>query len=116
MGSVIRVDASSAIDPRNPSHTGVRITIADTGPGIPPEHLESIFEPFFTTKKDTGTGLGLWVSRELVEKHGGSLRVRSRTSDPLCGTVFSIFLPNQGRLQTIDSFSTNNHAKPDSVL
>jgi PAS domain S-box-containing protein len=114
-GSVVRVDASSAIDPRNPSHTGVRITIADTGPGIPPEHLESIFEPFFTTKKDTGTGLGLWVSRELVEKHGGSLRVRSRTSDPLCGTVFSIFLPNQGRLQTIDSSSTNNHAKPDAV-
>jgi PAS domain S-box-containing protein len=95
-GSTVRVDANSAIDPRNPSRAGVRITIADTGPGIPPEHLESIFEPFFTTKKDTGTGLGLWVSRELVEKHGGSLRVRSRTTDPLCGTVFSIFLPEQG--------------------
>jgi PAS domain S-box-containing protein len=103
-GSTIRVEANSAIDPRNPARPGVRITIADTGFGIPSEHLENIFEPFFTTKKDTGTGLGLWVSRELVAKHGGSLRVRSRTTDPLCGTVFSLFLPAQGNLQAIDSF------------
>jgi PAS domain S-box-containing protein len=108
-GSTIRVEANSAIDPRNPARPGVRITIADTGFGIPSEHLENIFEPFFTTKKDTGTGLGLWVSRELVAKHGGSLRVRSRTSDPLCGTVFSLFLPAQGNLQAIDPFSTSDH-------
>jgi PAS domain S-box-containing protein len=116
-GSTIRVEASSAIDPRDLSRPGVRITIADTGFGIPAKHLENIFEPFFTTKKDTGTGLGLWVSRELVEKHGGTLRVRSRTSNPFCGTVFSIFLPNEGKLQKIDSFSTNDHValKPDSV-
>jgi PAS domain S-box-containing protein len=115
-GSIIRIEASSALDPRDLSRPGVRITIADTGSGIPARHLASIFEPFFTTKKDTGTGLGLWVSRELVEKHGGSLRVRSRTSDPFCGTVFSIFLPNQGRLPAINSFSTNDHASPDGVL
>jgi PAS domain S-box-containing protein len=116
-GSTIRIEASSALDPRDLSRPGVRITIADTGFGIPAKHLESIFEPFFTTKKDTGTGLGLWVSRELVEKHGGSLRVRSRTSNPLCGTVFSIFLPSQGKLQPIDSFSTNDHVafSPDGV-
>jgi PAS domain S-box-containing protein len=113
-GSTIRIGASSARDPRDLSRPGVRITIADTGFGIPAKHLESIFEPFFTTKKDTGTGLGLWVSRELVEKHGGSLRVRSRTSDPFCGTVFSIFLPNQGRLHAIDSLSTNDHASTRS--
>jgi PAS domain S-box-containing protein len=110
-GSTIRIEANSAVDPRDPSRPGVRITIADTGFGIPPQHLENIFEPFFTTKKDTGTGLGLWVSRELVKKHGGSLRVRSRTSDPLCGTLFSIFLPNQGSLQTIDSLTTNDQAE-----
>src|SRR6202048_1585681 len=108
-GSTIRIEASSALDPRDLSRPGVRITIADTGFGIPANHLESIFEPFFTTKKDTGTGLGLWVSRELVQKHGGRLRVRSRTPDPLSGTVFSIFLPNRGGLQVIDSFSTNDH-------
>jgi PAS domain S-box-containing protein len=109
-GSAIRIEASSAIDPRDLSCPGVRITVADSGVGIPTEHLESIFEPFFTTKKDTGTGLGLWVSRELVEKHGGSLRVRSRTSDPLCGTIFSVFLPSRGKLAAIESFSKNDHA------
>ncbi len=116
-GSTIRIEANSAIDPRDPSRPGVRITIADTGFGIPAKHLENIFEPFFTTKKDTGTGLGLWVSRELVKKHGGSLRVRSRTSEPLCGTVFSIFLPNQGSVQPIDSLTTNDQAetRPNGV-
>jgi PAS domain S-box-containing protein len=110
-GSSIRIDANSAIDSRDLSSPGVRITVADNGVGIPAEHLESIFEPFFTTKKDTGTGLGLWVSRELVEKHGGSLRVRSRTSDPFCGTIFSIFLPSHGKLAAIESFSKNDHAE-----
>jgi PAS domain S-box-containing protein len=94
-GDTIRLEANSATDPRDPTRLGVRITVADTGLGIAPEHIDSIFEPFFTTKKDTGTGLGLWVSRELVEKHGGRLRVRSRNL-PKCGTVFSIFLPIQG--------------------
>jgi PAS domain S-box-containing protein len=95
-GDTIRLEANSATDPRDPTRLGVRISVADTGLGIAPEHIESIFEPFFTTKKDTGTGLGLWVSRELVEKHGGRLRVRSRNFAPKCGTVFSIFLPIQG--------------------
>jgi PAS domain S-box-containing protein len=76
---------------------GVRITVADTGSGIPRDRLRQIFEPFYTTKKDTGTGLGLWVSRGIVQKHGGSIRVRSRadgrTTARTTGTVFSIFLP-----------------------
>ncbi len=76
---------------------GVRITVADTGSGIPRDHLRQIFEPFYTTRKDTGTGLGLWVSRGIVRKHGGSIRVRSRadgrTTARATGTVFSIFLP-----------------------
>jgi PAS domain S-box-containing protein len=113
-GATIRIAANSAIDPRNLSRAGVRITIADTGLGIAPEHLENIFEPFFTTKKDTGTGLGLWVSRELAVKHGGSLRVRSRTSDPQCGTVFSLFLPVQGNLQTMNPLSIEDHGSTRS--
>jgi len=99
-GDTIRLEANSATDPRDRTRLGVRISVADTGFGIAPEHIGSVFEPFFTTKKDTGTGLGLWVSRELVEKHGGRLRVRSRNL-PKCGTVFSIFLPIQGGAGTL---------------
>jgi PAS domain S-box-containing protein len=72
---------------------GARITVADNGSGIPRNKLRQVFEPFYTTKKDTGTGLGLWISRGIVQKHGGSIRVRSRTDGQPTGTVFSIFLP-----------------------
>ena len=77
--------------------SGVRVVVADTGPGIPRKNLQSVFEPFFSTKKETGTGLGLWVSRELVEKQGGQLRMRSSDTGRRTGTVFSIFLPSAPR-------------------
>ena len=72
---------------------GIRITVADNGIGISQANLARIFEPFYTTKKETGTGLGLWVSRGIVQKHGGSIRVRSRSEGRSTGTVFAIFLP-----------------------
>ena len=68
----------------------VRFTIADTGSGIPAERMEKIFEPFFTTKEVIGTGLGLWVTKQIVEKRGAKIRVRSK---PGVGTVFSIIFP-----------------------
>jgi PAS domain S-box-containing protein len=74
---------------------GVRITLADDGSGIPQQSLRRIFEPFYTTKKDAGTGLGLWVARGIIEKHGGSIRVRSQVGGPHRGTAFTIFLPNR---------------------
>jgi signal transduction histidine kinase len=74
---------------------GVRVTIADTGSGMTEEVRRRIFEPFFTTKETTGTGLGLWVSEEIVLKHAGAMHVRSRTAAP-SGTVFSIFFPYDG--------------------
>ena len=72
---------------------GVRIVVADNGSGIPRENLGKIFEPFYSTKKDTGTGLGLWVSSGIVKKHGGTIHVRSRINGGHSGTVFSVFLP-----------------------
>jgi PAS domain S-box-containing protein len=72
---------------------GIRITIADSGRGIPPSARSNLFEPFFTTKKDVGTGLGLWVCMNIVQRHHGSIRVKSSTSPGRCGTVFSVFLP-----------------------
>jgi two-component system, NtrC family, sensor kinase len=69
----------------------VRVDVADTGVGIPPEHLEEIFDPFFTTKQPgEGTGLGLSVSHSIVAKHGGRITVESR---PGKGTTFSVYLP-----------------------
>jgi len=74
---------------------GIRVTIADTGTGISPEVKRRMFEPFFTTKNTTGTGLGLWVSSELVRKHGGTIKVRSSVNQGKPGTVFSVFLPSR---------------------
>jgi PAS domain S-box-containing protein len=68
-----------------------RVTVADTGAGISRVNRSRIFEPFFTTKKDVGTGLGLWVSSEIVRKHKGQIRLRSVEGK---GSVFSVFLPN----------------------
>lgn len=66
---------------------GVRMILADTGCGISTENLVKVFEPFFTTKELVGTGLGLWVCKQLAEKHGATIRVRSKIG---CGTVFEI--------------------------
>jgi PAS domain S-box-containing protein len=75
---------------------GVCVTIADTGHGMSAETRKMIFDPFFTTKGITGTGLGLWVSAEILNKHGAKIRVRSRCQQPGQGTVFSIFFPYDG--------------------
>lgn len=71
---------------------GVRIVLGDNGPGIAVEHREDVFEPFFTTKAERGSGLGLWVTRSVLQAVGGSVRLHSRTGSP-SGTVFSIFVP-----------------------
>ena len=75
---------------------GVVFTVADTGEGMSKETKSRIFDPFFTTKEFSGTGLGLWVSKGLVERHQGSLRVRSSQRPPGKGTVFTLFIPLEG--------------------
>jgi PAS domain S-box-containing protein len=73
---------------------GVRATVADTGEGMSAETLARLFRPFFTTKSSTGTGLGLWLSLEILNKHGASIRVRSRRG---VGTAVSVFFPERAR-------------------
>lgn len=90
-GGKLRVSAHSAYVH---DRLGVRLVVADAGDGISPENQRKLFTPFFTTKKEVGTGLGLWITKELVEKVGGHIRLRSRTGTP-SGTVISIFLPLQ---------------------
>jgi len=72
---------------------GVRVTIADDGSGMSAETRASLFQPFFTTKGERGTGVGLWVSRGFVAKHGASIRLWSNTG-ARHGICFSVFLPN----------------------
>lgn len=75
--------------------SGVRVVIADTGVGIPQANTKRLFEPFFTTKERTGTGLGLWVTKTILEKHQSRISVRSRTSKDKHGSVFSLFFPRE---------------------
>ena len=76
------------------SEGSVQLRVSDNGRGIPAENLTRIFEPFFTTKAELGTGLGLWVSRQIVEKHGGTITVQSSAA----GTCFTICLPSAAQL------------------
>jgi signal transduction histidine kinase len=71
----------------------VRIDITDSGPGIDPAFRDRIFEPFFTTKGERGTGLGLWVTSGIVQKYGGTIRLRTRFGGRLHATRFTILLP-----------------------
>jgi signal transduction histidine kinase len=96
-GGRLRLRVHPAQDPDRNHEAGVRVTIADTGIGIPADVRPKVLEPFVTTKGDTGTGLGLWISSEIIHKHGGRLSLRSRTAnDGSSGTVFSIFFPVAG--------------------
>lgn len=80
--------------------SGVRFTVADTGSGMTPQVRNRIFEAFFTTKESTGTGLGLWVSMEIIQKHGAHIHVRSRSADSgrSSGSVFQLFVPDDESL------------------
>ena len=80
-------------DWRERAESGLRITIADTGEGMTPEVRSRIYEPFFTTKDGAGTGLGLWVTSQIVDRLQGDLRVWSSRIENKSGTVFSLFLP-----------------------
>jgi PAS domain S-box-containing protein len=93
-GGKIRVRVRPARNWSNGSR-GVRITVADNGSGIEPSQRARIFEAFYTTKPEVGTGLGLWLSRSLVQKNNGYIRVRSRVQPDRSGTVFSVFWPDQ---------------------
>jgi PAS domain S-box-containing protein len=78
---------------------GISITVSDSGIGMDRATLSHIYEPFFSTKGTTGTGLGLWVSREIMEKHQGIVHVRSSQGKP-SGTTFRIFLPIEPEIIT----------------
>jgi PAS domain S-box-containing protein len=88
-GGIIRIETKCD---ENSAGRAMHLLIEDNGPGIPPDISERIFEPFFTTKEDVGTGLGLFVTREIVVRHGGTIRSHRR-ADGLRGAAFTVVMP-----------------------
>jgi signal transduction histidine kinase len=74
---------------RRASAGGIEIMLSDTGPGVPAEHRDAIFDPFFTTRLNEGTGLGLFVSSQIVQDHDGELRLMETEG----GATFAVWLP-----------------------
>jgi signal transduction histidine kinase len=88
----IVIRARTSLDPAT-HQPRIRLSVSDCGHGITPATAKQMFDPFFTTKGTVGTGLGLWVCKQLIEKNGGHIRVRSTTHGPQQGTTFSVTLP-----------------------
>jgi PAS domain S-box-containing protein len=93
----VSMDGNISISAQCVQETGgsaVQVMIQDDGLGIPAQNIDRIFEPFFTTKKDVGTGLGLWVAKEIVERYGGSITIGPGIAhNGSCGASFAINLP-----------------------
>lgn len=102
-GGTLNIRIDRAREYSNGSRPGMRLTIADSGSGIPPEIKNRLFEPFISSKGETGTGLGLWVSSEIVRKHGGTIKFKSSSLPSATGTVFSIFLPAEPQFREHES-------------
>jgi signal transduction histidine kinase len=90
----------------DPARKGLRVTILDSGSWIPRGVRKNLFAPFYTTKGEKGTGLGLWISRNIVEKHEGTIhfvsRVNQGNGNSVSGTAFSVFLPYEQKLGLLD--------------
>jgi PAS domain S-box-containing protein len=111
-GGRLRLRVRPAYDPVTDAR-GARIVIADTGSGMSKVTQRQIFEPFFTTKGASGTGLGLWVSSQIIARHKGRISLRSSQSPNHRGTVFSIFLPHLSEAPSsdIDEAQGTRHQK-----
>ena len=96
----------------DPGVKGLRISVADNGTGIDPAVQRRLGEPFFTTKGQRGTGLGLWVTRSIIQRYGGEIQLRSSTTPERHGTVFSIFLPTNMRPTVVEREPGSNKGAP----
>ena len=97
-GGTLSIRLYPSVDYRNGFRPGFRVSVFDTGSGIDSGHKSRIFEPFFSTKDTKGTGLGLWVTRGIVQKHEGALQFRSISSGNRVITCFSVFIPAETKV------------------
>jgi PAS domain S-box-containing protein len=101
-GGRLRIRVAEAVE-KGQQREGVRVFICDTGSGIRPEDAKQLFEPFFTTKSTKGTGLGLWISKGIVQKYQGIIRFRSIRLPRGHITAFSVFIPRSASPQMSES-------------
>jgi signal transduction histidine kinase/CheY-like chemotaxis protein len=93
-GGRLRLSIREAFDAKL-QRRGIAISVTDTGCGVDPEHAKRLFEPFFSTKSTKGTGLGLWISKGIIQKYEGSIHFRSVRQASKCSTCFRVFIPHQ---------------------
>jgi signal transduction histidine kinase len=84
---------------------GIAVTLTDTGTGIIPEHARQLFEPFFTTKSTKGTGLGLWISKGIIQKYDGSINFRSVRHRNGSTTCFRVLIPGNVTPKRVSSLA-----------
>lgn len=109
----LKIKASPVGNGASGNASGVRVSLMDDGCGIDSSQMKKIFEPFYTTKKDVGTGLGLWLTQNLVTKHNGRIQVRSRVDHGKSCTVFSVFLPqDQSAPRTVATPKIDGNGSP----
>ena len=101
-GGKLLLHISESSLPSDHERKGVRVTVLDNGTGIPPGVRKNLFAPFYTTKGESGTGLGLWVTRGIIEKHEGTIHFISTVRPGRSGTAFSVFLPFEQVLGKLD--------------
>lgn len=115
-GGVILIGVHSVLDDKGGA---AEIVIADNGPGIAAGDVDTVFEPFFTTKGPTGMGLGLWVTKEIVERHGGTITVNSREEESeLRGATVTIRFPRAPRIRRneLKTLATGPSKKKESAI
>lgn len=108
-GGQLRLRVREHKDPRTQAN-GMVVSICDTGSGIKPEDAKRLFEPFFSTKSAKGTGLGLWISKGIVQKYEGTITFRSVRTSNGCATCFRVFLPEQFSAKTLKASAASGDA------
>ena len=101
-GGTLRLTVREAYD-WNARKRGISVSIVDTGTGVKPQDSRKLFEPFFSTKSTKGTGLGLWISKGIIQKYEGRITFRSLHSERGCTTCFRVFLPTSSSFNLVTS-------------